>query len=116
MSAGSRITSYNVCYTKLLRTGALDPCEVEFSHTMSVARIHEAPRSTRPYQEEVWERIVALGDKVDQELESSDIHLTMGGEPTFISIDDMDGAQWNTEALGAEKRQLAESLLRNNFV
>jgi len=93
-------------------TGALDACEVDFSHTMSVTRIHEAPRSTKPYPEEVWERIVHLGDRVDRELENEGIHLTMGGEPTFVSIDDMDGAQWNTDALGKEKRQLAENLIK----
>ena len=93
-------------------TGALDECEVEFNHEMSVKRIHEAPRSTRPYPEEVWKAIDALGQKVDVELQENAIHLTMGGEPTFVSIDDMDGAQWNTEALGEEKRKLSESLIK----
>jgi uncharacterized protein (DUF2126 family) len=94
-------------------SGALDECEVEFSHTMSVTRILEAPRSTRPYPEEVWQRIVALGDLVDRQFAANEIRLTMGGEPTFVSIDDMDGAQWNTEALGAEKRKLAENLIKS---
>jgi uncharacterized protein (DUF2126 family)/transglutaminase-like putative cysteine protease len=93
-------------------TGALDACEVEFSHTMSVKRILEAPRSTRPYPEEIWSDIVALGDQVDQELVSQDVRLSMGGEPTFVSIDNMEGAEWNTEALGAEKQQLAETLIK----
>ncbi len=93
-------------------TGAHDECEVDFDHTMSVTRIHEAPRSTRPYPEEVWHRINALGEKIDHELMESDIHLTMGGEPTFISIDDMDGEQWNTDALGEEKRKLSETLIK----
>ena len=35
----------------------------------------------------------------------------MGGEPTFVSIDNMDGEEWNTAALGSEKRLLAELLL-----
>ena len=35
----------------------------------------------------------------------------MGGEPTFVSIDDMDGEEWNTAALGPAKRVLAERLL-----
>ena len=34
----------------------------------------------------------------------------MGGEPTFVSIDDMDGAEWNTQADGEHKRQLAYEL------
>ena len=79
---------------------------------MSVRRIREAPRSTRPYPEKVWQAIVDLGDRVDRELEQADVRLTMNGEPTFISIDDMDGAQWNTAALGEEKRQLAETLIK----
>jgi uncharacterized protein (DUF2126 family) len=46
------------------------------------------------------------------QLAADDVRLTMGGEPTFVSIDDMDGAQWNTEALGQEKQQLAETLIK----
>jgi uncharacterized protein (DUF2126 family) len=93
-------------------TGALDDCEVEFSHVMSVTRILEEPRSTRPYPEDVWSDIVNLGDQVDLELQEKDVRLSMGGEPTFVSIDDMEDAQWNTEALGQEKQDLAESLLK----
>ncbi len=93
-------------------TGALDECEVEFNHVMSVTRILEAPRSTRPYPEPVWQNIVTLGDQVDEELASGDVRLSMGGEPTFVSIDDMEGAQWNTEALGEEKLALSETLIK----
>ncbi len=93
-------------------TGALDKCEVDFSHSMNVRRIREAPRSTRPYPQEVWTAIVELGDRVDRQLAEADVRLTMGGEPTFVSIDDMDGDQWNTGALGEEKQLLAETLLK----
>jgi uncharacterized protein (DUF2126 family)/transglutaminase-like putative cysteine protease len=92
--------------------GALEPCEVDFGHSMRVRRIREEPRSTRPFPDAVWEAILNLGDQVDRELEQSDVRLTMGGEPTFVSIDDMDGAQWNTDALGKEKRQLSEQLIK----
>ena len=34
--------------------------------SMSVRRIREAPRSTRPYPEDVWTAIVELGDRVDR--------------------------------------------------
>jgi uncharacterized protein (DUF2126 family) len=93
-------------------TGAVDPCEVEFEHEISVVRVAETPRTTKPYDDAQWERIVALGHTVDEELRRSDVRLTMGGEPTFVSIDDRDGAEWTTEALGANKRDLAGQLLR----
>ncbi|MBD5769662.1 transglutaminase family protein [Marinomonas colpomeniae] len=92
-------------------TGLIDECECEFSYTNIVTRIHEDPRVTKPYAEGEWETIKALGFAVDKQLEEGDVRLTMGGEPTFVSIDDMDSEQWNTGALGAEKLKLAKDLL-----
>lgn len=92
-------------------TGATDPCECEFSYSNIVTRIHEDPRVTKPYSEDEWLNIKALGRAVDAELVAGDVRLTMGGEPTFVSVDDMDGDQWNTEALGADKLRLAKDLL-----
>ncbi|NET23633.1 MAG: transglutaminase family protein, partial [Okeania sp. SIO1H5] len=92
-------------------SGLVDECEVAFSHHMSVNRIHEDPRVTKPYTERQWQSILKTGDAVDQRMRKQGMQLTMGGEPTFVSIDDMDGAQWNTEALGPEKFALARSLL-----
>ncbi|TCO82065.1 uncharacterized protein (DUF2126 family) [Plasticicumulans lactativorans] len=93
-------------------TGATDKCEVEFEFSMSVTRIHEDPRVTKPYTEEEWAAIEALGRHVDVRLDTGDVRLTLGGEPTFVSIDDMDGAEWNTAALGPTKRVLAGTLLK----
>ncbi|MCU0978435.1 MAG: transglutaminase family protein [Pirellulaceae bacterium] len=93
-------------------TGAVDPCETTFHHEMSVRRIHEDPRVTKPYTDEQWDEITALGRRVDDVLRTSDVRLTMGGEPTFVSIDDMEGAEWNVAALGANKRKLAGTLFR----
>ena len=45
-----------------------------------------------------------------RELVADDVRLTMGGEPTFVSIDDPDGAEWNTAAMGPDKRRLAIEL------
>ncbi|KEA61682.1 Large protein containing transglutaminase-like domain [Marinobacterium lacunae] len=92
-------------------TGYTDKCEVEFVYANEVFRIHEDPRVTKPYTEEQWACIDALGKAIDQELTDGDVRLTMGGEPTFVSIDDMDSAQWNIEALGDDKLKLAKDLL-----
>jgi len=92
-------------------SGGVDPCEVKFTHEMSVTRIYEDPRVTLPYTEEQWQRIQALGCRIDQDICAADMRLTMGGEPTFVSVDNMDGAEWNIAALGPEKRALAERLL-----
>ena len=92
-------------------TGSTGVCEVEFFHENSVTRIHEDPRVTKPFSAQQWQAIDALGMKVDAALEKQDVRLTVGGEPTFISIDDMESEQWNTAALGKEKRKLAGELL-----
>jgi uncharacterized protein (DUF2126 family) len=93
-------------------SGVLDECESELDHRMSVRRVHESPRVTLPFSEEQWQRVEALGRDVDRDLEKLDVRLTMGGEPTFVSIDDMDGHEWNFGALGADKRRLAGVLFR----
>jgi uncharacterized protein (DUF2126 family)/transglutaminase-like putative cysteine protease len=82
-----------------------------FSFEMKVERVREEPRVTKPYTEEAWAAIERVGRKVDEALVAGDVRLSMGGEPTFVSIDDPDGAEWNTEALGPTKRRLAEQLL-----
>ncbi|MES2956636.1 MAG: transglutaminase family protein [Pseudomonadota bacterium] len=91
-------------------SGAVDDCEVSFEHRMAVTRIHESPRVTLPYSDDQWQAIVALGHRVDEQLEAGDVRLTMGGEPTFVSVDDREGAEWNTDALGPTKRGLAQGL------
>ncbi|MEJ0086543.1 MAG: transglutaminase family protein [Pseudomonadota bacterium] len=91
-------------------TGAVDKAEVKFEHHMKVERVWEAPRVTKPYTEAQWTEIEKLGHQIDAQLLSGDVRLTMGGEPTFVSVDDPDGAEWNTAALGPKKRQLAVGL------
>ncbi len=91
--------------------GAVEKCEVAFEHTMSVERIRESPRVTKPYTDEQWQAIDAVGAEVDRRLAEDDVRLTMGGEPTFVSIDDMEGAEWNTAAVGPTKRALADRLI-----
>ncbi len=92
--------------------GFTDVCECDFHFEMKVTRIHEDPRVTKPFHEEQWQAIEALGHKVDAELAQGDVRLTLGGEPTFVSIDDMDGPEWNINAHGEKKRELAGILQR----
>ena len=92
-------------------SGAIDECETTFEHSMSVTRVWEAPRVTLPYTEEQWATIDKLGHQVDDDLRRNDVRLTQGGEPTFVSVDDREGAEWNTEAMGPTKRLLSADLM-----
>lgn len=93
-------------------TGLSDKCETEFEFENSVTRILESPRVTKPYTQEQWKAIEKLGHKVEKNLEKGDVRLTMGGEPTFVSIDDMESPEWNTDADGPHKRKLADDLTK----
>ncbi|SNB62092.1 Uncharacterized conserved protein, DUF2126 family [Arboricoccus pini] len=93
-------------------SGAVEKSEVTFDFAMSVKRIFEQPRVTLPYTEGQWADIVASGQAIDARLEAGDVRLTMGGEPTFIGIDDRDAAEWNVDAVGPTKQQRADELIR----
>ncbi|AIO35616.1 transglutaminase-like superfamily protein [Burkholderia cenocepacia] len=92
--------------------GLIDECEVAFEHEMTVTRVYESPRVTKPYTDAQWDTVRALGTQVDRALAAGDVRLTQGGEPTFVSIDDRDGAEWNTDALGPTKRGYATELVQ----
>ncbi|MGE0483614.1 MAG: DUF2126 domain-containing protein [Gammaproteobacteria bacterium] len=91
--------------------GATERCEVEFDYSNTVERVHEDPRVTLPYDEHQWQRIHNLGQSVDARLAAADVRLTMGGEPTFVSIDDFESPEWTIAADGPAKRHAAEVLL-----
>jgi uncharacterized protein (DUF2126 family)/transglutaminase-like putative cysteine protease len=93
-------------------SGGVEPANVDFSFDMSVTRIAEQPRVTYPFSDEAWTVLDALGEKVDGDLAGNDVRLTMGGEPTFVSVDDYQSAEWNTAALGPTKRSRADELIR----
>jgi uncharacterized protein (DUF2126 family)/transglutaminase-like putative cysteine protease len=93
-------------------SGAVEPAKTEFEFEMSVTRIHEAPRVTWPFSDAMWEKLDQMGEQVDRDLTAHDVRLTMGGEPTFISIDDFQSAEWNTAAVGPTKRMRADELVR----
>ncbi len=92
-------------------TGATEVADTKLDFQMSVTRIKEDPRVTKPFTEAQWKSIDKLGAQIDRELADGDVRLTVGGEPTFISIDDMEGAEWNYTAMSDKKLELATQLL-----
>ncbi len=93
-------------------SGSAGFANVDFSFEMSVKRIREAPRITRPFSDESWARLDSLGEQVDADLRRDDVRLTMGGEPTFVSVDDLESPEWNIAAVGPTKQALADELIR----
>jgi uncharacterized protein (DUF2126 family)/transglutaminase-like putative cysteine protease len=92
--------------------GVASPANADFSFEMTVTRVAQATRITRPFEDEGWAALAALGERVEADLSTQDVRLTMGGEPTFVALDDREAAEWNTAALGPEKLRLGEALLR----
>ncbi|HBL12882.1 MAG TPA: IMP dehydrogenase [Cyanobacteria bacterium UBA11162] len=92
--------------------GTTEPCESKLEFSVSVTRYQENSRATKPYTDEQWQNINSLAKAVEEDLQNANVGLTMGGEPTFISIDDFESPQWQIEALGDEKRKLADQLLK----
>ena len=93
-------------------SGLASFAEVDFAFDMQVRRVAEHPRITRPFSDEAWTALNEVARKVDASLAAGDVRLTMGGEPTFVSIDDFEAEEWNTGAVGPMKRGLADRLIR----
>lgn len=91
-------------------TGTTGIANVEFSFENTVTRIFEDPRVTKPYTDEQWAQVQTLGAHIDDLLREGDVRLTMGGEPTFVSVDDTSTPQWETAADGADKRERAQAV------
>ena len=91
-------------------TGATEPSVTTMEFANTVRRAQEEPRTTLPYTAAQIDSLQALGEAVDGRLAAAGLELTMGGEPTFVSSDDMTSAQWTVAADGPEKRQQANRL------
>ena len=92
--------------------GTVEPSKVEFSNSISVRRLNDAPRTSQPFSEDDWSRLQLVARQIDEDLEEHDVRLTMGGEPTFVGIDEPESLQWNIEALGQAKRNRGMALIR----
>ena len=93
-------------------TGTHGEAEVDFAVTMQIGRIRETPRMTKPYGDEQWQDILTAGAAVDERLTAGDVRLSMGGEPTFVALEDGEAPEWNIAALGPTKRDFADKLAR----
>src|SRR4029453_2986289 len=91
-------------------TGATEPSVTTMEFSTPVRRAEEDPRTTLPYAPAQIDAIQQLGEAVDGRLHAAGLELTMGGEPTFVSADDMTSAQWTVAADGPEKREIANRL------
>lgn len=95
--------------------GFSDPCNSKLHFEMHVERLTETARVSKPYTEAVWHEILSVGEKIDKVLAKSDMRLSMGGEPTFVSATDRESRQWNFDALGEDKYRLSEALLERLY-
>ena len=92
--------------------GTVELANVDFSYSMSIRRLNEAPRPSKPFTEEAWLQVEQVAHRVDADLEAQDVRLTMGGEPTFVGIDEPESPQWNIDALGPVKRSCGLALIQ----
>ncbi len=92
--------------------GTVELANVDFGYSMSVRRLNDAPRPSKPFTEEDWLQVEQVAHRVDADLEAQDVRLTMGGEPTFVGIDEPESPQWNIDAFGPMKRTRGWALIQ----
>jgi uncharacterized protein (DUF2126 family)/transglutaminase-like putative cysteine protease len=92
--------------------GTVEQAKVDFDYSISIRRLNDAPRTSKPFSEKEWVQVQQVAHKIDADLEAQNVRLTMGGEPTFVGIDEPESAQWNIDALGPMKRTRGLSLIR----
>src|SRR5450631_1034658 len=93
--------------------GTVELANVDFSYSMSVRRLNGPPRPSKPFTEDAWLKVEQVAHRVDADLEAQDVRLTMGGEPTFVGIDEPESRQWSIDALGPIKRARGLALIRS---
>jgi uncharacterized protein (DUF2126 family) len=94
-------------------TSNVPASNVVFSTT--IARLGHETRPTAPFTDEVWAELLDGGDRADAALTAAGLQVTVGGEPTFTSRENVASEEWQGGALGPDKwrrgRALADELL-----
>ncbi len=92
--------------------GTVGSAQVDFTYAISIRRLNEVPRPCRPFSPEDWAQVERVAHQVDADLAAQNVRLTMGGEPTFVGIDEPESPQWNIDALGPMKRAHGLALIQ----
>jgi uncharacterized protein (DUF2126 family) len=92
--------------------GTVGSAQVDFTYAISIRRLNEVPRPSRPFSPEDWAQVERVAQQVDADLAAQNVRLTMGGEPTFVGIDEPESPQWNIDALGPMKRAHGLALIQ----
>jgi len=92
--------------------GSVEPVEAEFEYSFLLERVHEPRRPSKPLTDDEWRRVKSVAHEIDRELDAHDVRLTMGGEPTYVGIDEPESPQWNLEAHGSLKRNRGMALVQ----
>ena len=84
-----------------------------FSYDMTVTRVRETPRITKPYSDEQWRTLLALGEAIERDIGRP----ATCGSPWAASRPSSRSTTWTAPngtptALGPEKRRLAGVLFR----
>ncbi|MGB2625461.1 MAG: transglutaminase family protein, partial [Candidatus Acidiferrum sp.] len=92
-------------------SGTAERASTDFTYEMSVRRLNDLGPQSQGDAKEQWLRVRQFAHRVDADLEALDVRLTMGGEPTYVGIDEPESAQWNIDALGDDKRTRGMALI-----
>jgi uncharacterized protein (DUF2126 family) len=92
--------------------GTVESAQVDFAYAISIRRLNDVPRPSRPFSPEDWAQVEKVAHQIDADLQAQNVRLTMGGEPTFVGIDEPESPQWNIDALGPMKRTLGLVLIQ----
>jgi uncharacterized protein (DUF2126 family)/transglutaminase-like putative cysteine protease len=94
-------------------SGTAERASTDFNYSMSVRRLKDSRPLSHGDVEQQWLRIRQVAHRIDADLETHDVRLTMGGEPTYVGIDEPESAQWNIDALGDIKRTRGLALIQS---